>query len=80
MKLRETDGGLNGILARFMLATYAYLYARTSCKAFVPENGKVERNNVEPRIFSKRINLILMISYGKIFGLENLAIFRRKRR
>jgi len=51
VKLRETVGGLNGILGSFMVATYAYLYARTSCKAFVSENGKVERNNVELRIF-----------------------------
>jgi hypothetical protein len=65
-KLRETEAGLNSIMGSFMVANYAYLYARSSYKAFIPENGKVERNNVEIRIFSIKINYILMISYGKI--------------
>jgi len=55
LKLRETKGGLNGTMGSFVVATYAYLYARTSCKAFVPENGKVERNNMELRIFPKKL-------------------------
>jgi hypothetical protein len=55
-------GGLNGIKGSFTVATYAYLYARSSCKAFIPENGKVERNNIEMRIFPTKINSILIIS------------------
>jgi hypothetical protein len=51
-----------------MVSTYEYLYARTSCKASVPENGKVGRNDVELRIFPTQINYILIITYGKIFG------------
>jgi hypothetical protein len=62
LKLRETEGGLKGIMGSFMAASYAYLYARSSCKAFVPENGKVERHNLELRIFPTKIYYILMIS------------------
>jgi len=42
-------------MGNFMVAVYAYLYARSSCKAFVLENGKVERNNVELRIFLQKL-------------------------
>jgi hypothetical protein len=65
--LRETESGLNGIMGRFMVATYTYLCARSSCKASVPENGKVERNNVGLRFFPAKINYMLMIIYEKIF-------------
>ena len=54
----------------FIVSTYAYLCTRSSCKASVPEDRKVERNNVELRMFPTKINYILIITYGKIFGLK----------
>ena len=56
LKLRETYGRLNGIMRSFVVAVYAYLSARSSCRASVPENRKVERNNLELRIFPTKIN------------------------